>query len=97
MTYEELKSKALTRPDVRQEYNALESEFELLRRMLQARKQAGLTQEEVAERMGTKRSAVARLESTLASGKHSPSIATLEKYAQAVGSKLDIRFLHEES
>lgn len=95
MTHEELKKKALGRAEVRQEYEELETEFELLRRMLQARKQAGLTQEEVAERMGTKRSAVARLESTLASGKHSPSVATLQKYAKAVGSKLDIRFVEE--
>jgi transcriptional regulator with XRE-family HTH domain len=95
MTHEELRAKALARPEVRQEYEALEPEFELLRRMLQARKLAGLTQDEVAARMGTKRSAVARLESTLAAGKHSPSVATLQKYAQAVGSKLDIRFLPE--
>ena len=93
MTHEELKTKALAQPEVRQEYEALEPEFELLRRMLQARKQAGLTQEEVAERMGAKRSAVARLESTLATGKHSPSLATLQKYAKAVGHKLDIRFV----
>jgi transcriptional regulator with XRE-family HTH domain len=95
MTHEELKAKVLARPEVREEYEALEAEFELLRRMLQARKQAGLTQEEVAERMGTKRSAVARLESTLATGKHSPSLATLQKYAQAVGRKLDIRFIRD--
>jgi transcriptional regulator with XRE-family HTH domain len=96
MTHEELKAKALANADVRQEYDALEPEFELLRRMLQARKQAGLTQEEVAERMGTKRSAVARLESTLATGKHSPSLATLQKYAQALGRKLDIRFVQDQ-
>jgi len=95
MTHEELKSAALARADVRAEYDALAPEFELLRRMLQARKQAGLTQEEVAERMGTKRSAVARLESTLATGQHSPSIATLQKYAKAVGRKLEIRFVRE--
>jgi transcriptional regulator with XRE-family HTH domain len=95
MTHEELKAKALAREDVRQEYNALAPEFDLLRRMVRARKQAGLTQAEVAERMGTKRSAVARLESTLASGKHSPSLVTLQKYAKAVGKKLEIRFVRE--
>ena len=91
MTHEELKAKALAQADVRQEYDALAPEFELLRRMLRARKQAGLTQAEVAERMGTHRSAVARLEAALAAGKHSPSIAALQKYAQAVGRKLDRR------
>jgi len=95
MTHEELKSAALARADVRAEYDALAPEFELLRRMLQARKQAGLTQEEVAERMGTKRSTVARLESTLATGQHSPSIAISQKYAKAVGRKLEIRFVRE--
>ncbi len=95
MTHEKLKEKALARPEVRQEYEALQPEFQLLRRMLQARQQAGLTQEEVAERMGTKRSAVARLETMLSTGKHSPSIATLQRYAQAVGSKLDIYFVPE--
>jgi transcriptional regulator with XRE-family HTH domain len=95
MKHEELKAKALARDDVRQEYDALAPEFDLLRRMVRARKQAGLTQAEVAERMGAKRSAVARLESTLASGKHSPSLVTLQKYAKAVGKRLEIRFVRE--
>lgn len=49
----------------------------------EARKQAGLTQEEVAARMGTTKSAVSRLESSLRTDKHSPSFATLRKYAHA--------------
>lgn len=96
MTHDELKAKALAIVDVRNEYDVLAPEFDLLRRMLQARKAAGLTQTDVAERMGTKREAVARLESALASGKHSPSIATLQKYAQAVGHRIEISFVKQE-
>jgi transcriptional regulator with XRE-family HTH domain len=52
-----------------------------------------MSQAEVAERMGTKPPAVARLESSLISGKHSPSIATLKKYAKAVGCRLEIKLV----
>lgn len=53
--------------------------------LLGARQEARLTQAQVAERMGTRAPAVARLERALATGKHSPSLATLRKYADAVG------------
>lgn len=95
MTHDELKTKALAVTEVQAAYDVLAPEFELLRRMLQARKAAGLTQTDVAERMGTKREAVARLEAALASGKHSPSIATLQKYAQAVGHRIEIHFVKQ--
>jgi len=93
MNHEEFKEKALNMPSVREAYEALEPEFSLLRELLQARHRAGLTQAEVAKRMGTKPPAVARLESSLTSGKHSPSIATLKKYAKAVGCKLEIKLV----
>lgn len=95
MTHDELKAKALAIAEVRAEYDALAPEFELLRNMLQARKAAGLTQWDVAERMGTKREAVARLEASLASGSHSPSLTTLQKYAQAVGHRIEIHFVKQ--
>jgi ribosome-binding protein aMBF1 (putative translation factor) len=75
MTHDELKKNALLREDVKAEYEALAPEFELLRTLLKARQEAGLTQAQVAERMGTRASAVARLESALSNGKHSPSVA----------------------
>ena len=93
MEHDELKRIALERPEVRAAYDALRPEFEVLRQMLQARKDAGLTQAEVAERMGTKPPAVTRLESSLGSGKHSPSLATLRKYAAAVGCHLEVRLV----
>ncbi len=62
--------------------------------MLKARTDAGLSQAEVAERMGTKPPSITRLESSLTNGRHSPSIATLKKYADAVGCHLEIKFVH---
>ncbi len=94
MSHSQLRKKALKREAVRKEYEELEPEFRLLREMLRARKEAGLSQAEVAERMGTKPPAVTRLESSLASGRHSPSIATLKKYAEAVGCHLEIKLVH---
>ena len=63
----------------------------LLDILLKARQEAGLTQAQVAERMGTQAPAVARLERALATGKHSPSLTTRRKYAQACGEKLSLQ------
>lgn len=93
MTHKQLKKEALHNPKVRAEYDALETEFILLRELLSARQKAGLTQAEIAERMGTKSPAVTRLESSLSSGKHSPSLATLKKYAKALDCHLEIKLV----
>lgn len=85
------KSRALRRPGVKQEYDRLREEFEFLDEILRARAAAGLTQAEVATRIGTTQSAVARLES--ADSRHSPSIATLQRYASALGCKLQVRLV----
>ncbi|OYQ17548.1 transcriptional regulator [Elstera cyanobacteriorum] len=61
--------------------------------ILAARREAGLTQAEVAERMGTKAPAVARLEQALVTGRPSPSLATLNRYARALGKKLEVRLV----
>jgi transcriptional regulator with XRE-family HTH domain len=95
MNHEQLKSKALESPEVRQEYEKLEEEFSLLQQMLAARQRAGLNQAEVARKMGTKAPAITRLESSLNNGKHSPSLVTLRKYAKAVGCKLEINLIPE--
>jgi len=94
MNHSQFKEKALNRNSVQKEYAALAPEFNLLREMLKARNEAGLSQADVAERMGTKPPAITRLESSLTSGRHSPSIATLKKYAEAVGCHLEIKFVH---
>ena len=75
---------------VRAEYNALRDEFALFDELLRARRRAGLTQAEVARRMGTKTPAIARLERSDRK-RPSPTVHTLERYAQAVGCTLEIR------
>ena len=93
LTHKELKARALDRADVKAEYVRLDEEFTLLDQFMKARATAGITQAEVAERIGTTQSAVARLES--GSGKHSPSLATLQKYAHALGCRLELRLVSE--
>jgi DNA-binding XRE family transcriptional regulator len=91
-THDEVVEKLMSRPGVRAELDRIErEEGELLDALLKARQEAGLTQAQLAERMGTQAPAVARLERALATGKHSPSIATLRKYAQACGRDLQLR------
>ena len=72
----------------RREYQALEEEFSLVNALIEARARAGLTQEEVARRMKTTQAVVARLEG----GGSKPSTRTLERYAEATGSRLRIIF-----
>jgi len=91
LTHSAFVKRVLKRPGVRKEYNALVEEFALLDEFLRARQKAGMTQAEVAERMGTKASAVARLEAAGGAKRHSPSLATLRKYASAVGCRLEIK------
>jgi len=93
LTHKELKNRALKRADVKTEYDRLDEEFSFLDEFLKARAVAGITQSEVAERIGTTQSAVARLES--GGGKHSPSLATLQKYAHALGCRLELRLINE--
>jgi len=90
----QFKARALARADVKKAYDELAEEFSFLDEVLKARTDSGLTQAEVAVRVGTTQSAIARLES--AERKHSPSIATLQKYAKALGYKVEIRLVKEE-
>jgi transcriptional regulator with XRE-family HTH domain len=94
MSHSELREKALRKQGVKAAYDSLEPEFTLLRELLQARQNAGMSQADIAEKMGTKAPAVTRLESSLTSGKHSPSISTLKKYAQALGCHLEIKLVN---
>ena len=90
--HDQIVKKLMQRPGVRAEVDRVEREESvLLDTLLKARHEAGLTQAEVAERMGTQAPAVARLERSLATGKHSPSVATLRKYAKACGKRLVLR------
>ena len=81
------------RPGFTAAWDALEEEYATLDALISARKTAGLTQEALADRMGTTKSAVSRLESSLRNEKHSPSFATLKKYANACGKKLVVQLV----
>jgi len=85
--------RARARKGYSEAYDALAPEYEVIAQLLKARTRAGLTQDAVAERMGTTKSAVSRLEG---SGKHAPSLATLRKYAQAVGCELQVRLVPQK-
>jgi ribosome-binding protein aMBF1 (putative translation factor) len=80
-------------PKYRREYEALEEEFSLVAALIEARTRAGLTQEQVAQRMKTTQAVIARLEG----GGSKPSTRTLERYAQATGSRLKITFEPESA
>jgi len=94
-TLKDFKARALARPDVRREYDRLADEFAFLDEILKARAEAGLSQAEVAARIGTTQSAVARLES--AGSGHSPSITTLQRYASALGYKVQVRLVKDSA
>ncbi len=82
--------KAFKRPGFAAAYQALDIEYAIVNEMLSARRRAGLTQEVVAQRMGTTKSAISRLE---AAGKHAPSLASLRRYAAAVGCTLRVELI----
>lgn len=83
----DLKRDMLVDPDTRAAFDAQTDEYAIARELIAARVRAGLSQSEVAERMGTTQSVVARLES----GKRPPSMRTVERFAQAVGGHAVLR------
>jgi len=93
-TYKEMREDWMKDPAFKAEYDRLErEEMPMLDEILAIRKAAGLTQAQIAERMGSTAPAVSRLENALITGKHSPSLTTLRKYAAAVGKKLEVHFV----
>ena len=94
LTHKQLVSKMLKNPAVKAEVEQLNRvEFAILDEILTARKEAGLSQAQIAKRMGTQAPAIARLESSLATGKHSPSLSTLRKYAAALGKRVELHLV----
>ena len=85
---EEVSREWLRDPEFRAEYDALESEFALAAALIEARANAAMTQAQVAQAMGTTQAVIARLES----GRTKPSTRTLERFAQATGTRLRILF-----
>jgi len=89
LDFEVWKKGALKNPKVKAEYDRLQPKFALIQAMLDARIQKGVTQKELAKRMNTKQSVISRLES----GRANPSVAFLQKLAQALNSHLEIKFI----
>jgi ribosome-binding protein aMBF1 (putative translation factor) len=85
--FDVIKAELLADPAVKREYDALAFEFEFSAELLRARLRAGLSQAELAERMGTSQSTIARLES----GRTLPSAKTLIRFAEATGSKVELK------
>lgn len=91
--FSELKKRWMKDPGFAREYEALEEEFALIRTLIEARSRAGLSQAELAERMGTTQSAVARMES----GRQLPSLRTLYRYAKATGTRPVVTLVEERA
>lgn len=90
-TLKDFKKKVLADPKVEKEYNELSPAYALRRQLIKLRKDAGLTQEELAEILHTKKSNISRLENV--NSKSSPKLSTIEEYAKAVGYRLEINFV----
>ena len=86
--FKDLKARLLKDSEVRREYDALEEEFALIAAVAKARARAGLSQAQLAKRMKTTQSVIARLES----GRATPSTRTLSRFAKATGPRLKISF-----
>ena len=89
-TIESFKKKALKDPKVKAEYDALSPIYETKRKMIALRKKAGVTQEEMAALLNTKKTAISRLDSINATS--SPTLSTLEDYASALGYSVKVKF-----
>lgn len=87
-TFEDFKRESLKDPEIKREYDKLGPEFELINKIIEARIHKKLTQKDIADRMGTKQSALARLES----GHANPTIGFVQKLATALGTDITLTF-----
>ena len=94
-TLAKFKEKALKNDEVKKEYETLSTAYNLKKKLIAIRKTAGLTQEQLAEILSTKKSNISRLENVHSSS--SPKLSTIEEYAKAVGYKIEIDFVPIES
>jgi predicted transcriptional regulator len=85
----DLKKRLMSNPEFRAEYEKADAEFQLIEMLVRARTKANLSQAELARKIGTTQSAIARLEG----GGVSPSLSTLRRYAEATGARLEINLV----
>ena len=88
LDFNEFLKESLKNPKIKAEYDRLQPEFAVISAIIRARAEKGLTQKQLAKKLGTKQSAIARLES----GRANPSVAFLKKLAEALDSNLQIKF-----
>jgi len=86
ITFDEFKKKLMKDPEVRAEYDRLKPEYDLILQMIRKRRESGMTQGDVAKKLGTKQAAISRMES----GDNRISLGRYAKYAEAIGSKIKI-------
>jgi len=86
--FDKLKKQLLQDPEIKHEYDNLELEYAVIRQIINKRIEMGMTQKKLAEKVGTKQSAISRLES----GRYNPSLTFLQKVAQALDSELHVHF-----
>ena len=89
-SFENFKEKALENPEVKKEYDELIPVYELRKKLIQMRISKGLTQAEIAKKMGTNKSNISRLE--CGENVSFPTLATIAKYANALGYKIKVEF-----
>ena len=89
MTYEEFKELALSNPETKMEYEALEPEFQLIIALFELRKEQNLTQQELSRRTGINRSDISKIEH----GNANPSLKTIKRLAGAMGKRVCISFV----
>lgn len=82
--WNEIKGEILSNPEVLSEYETMRPQYELIAQIVKARIENGLTQQELAERIGTKQSNISRLES----GEYNPSLDFIIKMAQGLGKEI---------
>jgi ribosome-binding protein aMBF1 (putative translation factor) len=92
--HNKIKKKVFSNPEALAEYKAFALQLDLSEKMKDARKSAKLTQEQVANKMGSKKTVVSRLERSNITKSHSPSVNTLSKFAEAVGKEVKIEFVN---
>jgi len=89
LDFDDFLKESLKNPKIKAEYNKLQPEFAVIQAVIDARVKKGVTQKDLAEKVGTKQSVISRLES----GRANPSVAFLKKLAQALNSHLEIKFI----
>ena len=88
-SYNDYKKKALQDPDVKAEYDALQSEYDIIQAMIDARNKDGLTQKELSERTGITQADISRIEN----GTRNPSLKMVKRLANGLGMRLKLEFI----